>query len=81
MTRRQCQLDEAATSLTELHSDEDAGIQFPQSYLLLGMIYADRGEIIEAASQFRRYLELAPDASDGERIRQQLNEWAQQGVL
>ena len=74
-------LDNAASSLSELHSDDAAEKQFPQSHHLLGMIYANRGEIKEAASEYRRYLELAPDASPGDGIRQQLSEWEQQGII
>lgn len=45
------------------------------------MIYASRGEIKEAASEYRRYLELAPDASPGDGVRQQLSDWERQGVI
>lgn len=75
------ELDEAATSLSDLQSDEGAEQRFPQSHHLLGMIHANRGEIKEAATEYRRYLELAPDAPAGEGIKKQLDEWQQQGVI
>ncbi len=74
-------LDDAASSLGELHHDEAAEKQFPQSHHLLGMIYASRGEIKEAASEYQRYLELSPDASPGDGVRQQLSDWERQGVI
>jgi cytochrome c-type biogenesis protein CcmH/NrfG len=75
------ELDDAAASLSALQTDEAAERQFPQSHHLLGMIYASRGEIGQAASEYQRYVELAPEAPAVEGIKQQLNEWRQQGSI
>ena len=66
--------DDAIDSLTELQSDEAGHKQFPQTHHVLGLIYADRGQFTEAASEYRRYLELAPNAPAGDGIKRQLYE-------
>jgi Tfp pilus assembly protein PilF len=73
--------DEAIDSLTELQSDEAGQKQFPQTHHVLGLIYADRGQFTEAASEYRRYLELAPTSPAGDGIKRQLYEWEQLGII
>jgi len=45
---------------------------FPQPYRSLGVIYASMGQREEAAQNYRRYVELAPNAPDAEQIRKML---------
>jgi tetratricopeptide (TPR) repeat protein len=73
--------DEAIASLTKLQSDEAGQKRYPQTHHVLGLIYADRGQFTEAASEYRRYLELAPDAPAGDRIKRQLYQWEQLGII
>jgi Tfp pilus assembly protein PilF len=75
------EMDDAVTSLSQLLSDEAAEQRFPQSHHLLGMIYASRGEIKEAATEYLRYIELAPDADASVSVKQQLEDWRRQGNI
>jgi beta-barrel assembly-enhancing protease len=45
------------------HSIEDGGAP-PAAYKNLGYLYLKSGETAQAQDEFRRYLELQPDASD-----------------
>jgi hypothetical protein len=45
------------------------------------MIYAGRGEIKEAAAEYQRFLELAPESPVAAEVGQQLDEWKQQGAI
>ncbi len=73
--------DEAIAQLGEIQKDAEGAKQFPQTNHILGMIYAKRGQFIEAAEAYNRYLELDPNARAAEAIKKQLNEWQQLGVL
>ena len=73
--------DEAISSLTELQADEASEGRYPQSHHILGMIYADRGQFTEAASEYRRFLELSPKAQISNRVRRLLHEWEQLGII
>jgi Flp pilus assembly protein TadD len=73
--------DEAISSLTELQADEASEGRYPQSHHILGMIYADRGQFTEAASEYRRFLELSPKAQISNRVRRLLHEWEQLGLI
>lgn len=75
------ELDDAVAALNDIGNDEAAERQFPQSHHLLGMIYASRGEIKEAAGEYQRFLELAPAAPVAAEVGQQLEEWKQQGAI
>ena len=55
--------------------------QFPQTHQILGAIWAKQGRFQEAAGEYRRYLELSPEASSAEGIRRQLAEWEELGVV
>jgi len=67
--------------LTELQSDEVGEGRYPQSHHVLGLIYAERGQFTEAASEYRRFLELSPKARISDRVRRLLYEWEQLGVI
>ncbi len=53
----------------------------PQTHHVLGLIYAGRGQFTEAASEYRRFLELSPKAQISDRVRRLLYEWEQLGVI
>ena len=73
--------DEAITLLTELQSDEAGEKRYPQSHHVLGMIYADRGQFTEAASEYRRFLDRSPNTHVSDRVKRLLYEWEQLGVI
>jgi cytochrome c-type biogenesis protein CcmH/NrfG len=73
--------DEAIASLIKLQSDEAGQKRYPQTHHVLGLIYADRGQFTEAASEYRRFLELSPNAQISNRVRRLLYEWEQLGIL
>jgi cytochrome c-type biogenesis protein CcmH/NrfG len=75
------ELDDAVAALSEIGNDEAAEQRYPQSHHLLGMIYAGRGEIKEAAAEYQRFLELAPESPVAAEVGQQLDEWKQQGAI
>ena len=73
--------DEALALFDEIQNDAAAVKQFPQTHLFMGLIYARRGQLGEAAAAYKRYLGLDPNGQDGEAIKTQLNEWQQLGAL
>jgi len=73
--------DAAVAALTEIQNDDLAGLEFPQTHHVLGLIYAQRGQFAEAASEFRRFLDLEPTAPAGDQLKRQISEWEQLGVI
>lgn len=71
----------AVTSLNEIQDDSVASSQFPQTHHVLGLIYAEQGQFVEAADEYRRYMELVPDAPVADALKQKLFEWEQLGVI
>jgi chemotaxis protein methyltransferase CheR len=63
------QLDQA---LGAARTATEADPQFADAYLALGVIEQERGSLGEAASAYRRYLELAPKGLYAESVRRQL---------
>ena len=61
--------------------ERGAATRFPQAYQLLGAAYANTGQYQAAATNFRKFLEADPNATAADRIRQQLAEWEQLGVV
>jgi hypothetical protein len=55
--------------------------QYPVLYLILGDIHARKGEIPLAATEFRRYLEYLPNASNAAQVKNQLEKWESQGLV
>jgi len=72
--------DEAANSASRVIDTGD-GYRFPQSFLMLGEIHADRGEIAEAARNFRSYVRLVPNAAPAQQLRRRLREWENAGLV
>ena len=54
----------------------DSRRKFPESWRLLGLILAQRGDFAGEADQFREYLKLAPSGPDSDAIRARLAEVA-----
>jgi len=54
--------------------ERDVQERYPDVVRLLGLVLAEQGEVAEAYEHLGRYLELMPDASDAEDIRDRLAE-------
>ena len=61
--------------------DRGATATYPQAHQFLGSAYANNGEFQASANHFRRFLELSPDATAADAVRNQLDEWASLGVI
>ena len=68
---------ETAEKLAVTLQSSEAGIDFPETHQLLGLIRAAKGKYILAAKEFRRYLALSPEAPNHEEIERQAAEWEQ----
>jgi cytochrome c-type biogenesis protein CcmH/NrfG len=55
--------------------------RYPQAHQLLGAAFANTGQYQAAATSFRKFLEADPNATAAERIKAQLAEWEQLGVV
>lgn len=74
-------LDNAITLIDEIHSDQESALQYPQTHHILGLIFAKRGQFGEAAAEYQRYLDLAPDSEVSTAIKRQIFEWKELGVI
>ena len=54
---------------------------YPQAHQFLGSAYANNGEFQSSATHFRRFLELSPNATAADAVRNQLDEWSKLGVI
>ena len=73
--------DEALGLIDAIQNDEHEAVLYPQTHHIRALIHARRGEYDEAASEYRRYLEIAPESVAGDRIRRELHEWQELGVI
>ena len=53
----------------------------PQAHQFLGSAYANLGDFQASATHFRRFLELSPNATAADAVRNQLDEWSRLGVI
>ncbi len=61
---------------------ESNEVQFyPLVHYVLGWVMSQKGEFEAAVVHFRHFLELQPEARLSERLRQQLSDWEQQGLI
>lgn len=70
----------AITTATEM-IDRGADKRFPQAYQLRGAALANTGKYQAAADDFRKFLELEPNATAAGKIQDQLEEWESLGVV
>ncbi len=61
--------------------ERGATATYPQAHQFLGSAYANNGEFQSSATHFRRFLELSPDATAADAIKNQLDEWSKLGVI
>ncbi len=73
--------NEGAISTASEMVDRGADKRFPQAYQLRGAALANTGKFKAAADDFRKFLELDPQATAADRIKSQLDEWEALGVV
>ncbi|MXY70411.1 MAG: tetratricopeptide repeat protein [Acidobacteriia bacterium] len=61
--------------------ERGATATYPQAHQFLGSAYANNSEFESSATHFRRFLELSPNATAADAIRNQLDEWSKLGVI
>ena len=54
---------------------------YPQAHQFLGSAYANNGEFQSSATHFRRFLQLSPNATAADAVRNRLDEWSKLGVI
>jgi Tfp pilus assembly protein PilF len=54
---------------------------YPITHYVLGVVWARKGEVESAAREFRRFIELKPDASVAKQVNRQLRHWERQGLV
>lgn len=55
--------------------------RFPRVCIILAECYGQQGKIVEAAEEFRRYVELEPDSPMAEQVRQRLAQLEEAGAI
>lgn len=61
--------------------ERGATATYPQAHQFLGSAYANHGDYQSSATHFRRFLELSPNATAADAVRNQLDEWSKLGVI
>jgi hypothetical protein len=74
------QNENAAATASQM-IDRGADTRYPQAYQLRGAAYANMRQFQAAADDFRKFLELDPQATAADRIRAQVKEWETLGVV
>lgn len=73
--------DEATRLLGAIEGDEVAARLYPQTHHIRGLIHARQGRFEEAASEYRRYLEIDSGSAASDRIKREMHDWQELGVL
>jgi tetratricopeptide (TPR) repeat protein len=73
-------LAKAEESLRRVQGSPEAN-RFPRKHFLLGNVLAQQGQLPDAASHFRQYLELEPNSRAAVVVRQQLEQWQSSGLI
>lgn len=73
-------LEEAEEAIADLRLRDDAD-KIPRSHHLLGMIFVKRGQFGQAATAFRAYMAVEPDSPLAGKLKRQVYEWQQLGVI
>ena len=73
-------LEEAEKAIADLRLRDDAD-KIPGSHHLLGMIFVKRGQFEQAAAAFRGYMAVEPDSQLASKLKRQVYEWEQLGVV
>ncbi len=73
-------LEQAQDAFQTVQGSEQAD-RYPGIHYALGLVYAQRGLIAEAAAELRLHLERFPDGDVAERIHLQLAQWQSEGLI
>ena len=73
-------VDVAEESALRVQNSNDVQY-YPLVHYVLGWIMSQRGDFDSAADQFRHFMEIQPEARLVERLREQLADWEQQGLI
>ena len=73
-------LEAAEASIKVVHASPDAA-RYPRTRFLLGNVYAQRGQVQEAAAEFRQFLAAETAGPAAEAVRKQLAEWEAAGLI
>ena len=73
-------LDAAEASLLQVQRSSEAQ-KYPLAHYVLGWIMTEKGDFDSAATEFRRFLEIAPSASNAEQLQDQLARWEDLGLI
>jgi tetratricopeptide (TPR) repeat protein len=72
---------DAAEKSAKALIDGGAAPKYPRTYFIMGNILAQKGDVAQAAEQFRHYLEAEPASSAAAAVRKQLAEWQASGLV
>ncbi len=61
--------------------DSGATATYPQTHKFIGSAYANNGDFQSSANHFRHFLELSPNATAADAVRNQLDEWSSPVVI
>ena len=74
--------NELALESAEAVQKQGAGARYPRVCIILGDIYARRGDPLEtSAVQYRRYLELEPRSKMAPGVLARLQQWETEGLI
>ena len=73
-------VDVAEESALRVQNSHDVQY-YPLVHYVLGWIMSQKGDFNQAADQFRHFMEIEPEARLTERLREQLTDWEQQGLI
>jgi tetratricopeptide (TPR) repeat protein len=72
--------ESAEASIRAVQSSAEAN-RYPRTHFMLANVLAQKGDVANAAAEFRRFLELEPSSRAADAARQQLAEWQAAGLL
>jgi tetratricopeptide (TPR) repeat protein len=73
-------VEAAEAAIKAVHASPDAA-RYPRTRFMLGNVYAQRGQIPQAAAEFKQFLAGESNTPAAEAVRKQLAEWEAAGLL
>jgi tetratricopeptide (TPR) repeat protein len=61
--------------------NNDQARNYPLTYYVLGFVDAQRGNFLSAAVRYRTFLEIQPNASLANKVKDQLAQWQEKGLI
>mgnify|MGYP001423786391 CR=1 FL=1 len=72
--------EQAAESFTKVRASARAD-QYPYAGYLLGLMLSKKGDFAGAAKELNHFLEVQPEAPEGDRIKALLSDWAERDLI